>query len=98
MQLQEGRALGAYADKANYDLDQEKAFNDSWMGKSQPYLKAAGLGMSTLKSGFDIWAGFEQLDIAKDMRDIASEKWEESKAELSRIKGVRNKINASYVS
>ena len=82
---------------ANYALNKQKAFDNSLIGKASPYVKGfAGLasGVSSLAG---IWAGFQQLNLMKDQVNIAKDKWATTKAEMNRIKGVRDKLTSDYM-
>jgi hypothetical protein len=75
----------------------QAAFDGSLIGQSMPYIKGfAGL-TSGLGSLAGIYSGFKQLDIMEDQLDIAKDQWKETKKELARVKGVRNKLNTSYM-
>jgi len=76
---------------------QQMANQNSFGSQMQPYMQGfaniAG-GASSLAS---IYSGFQQLDLMDRQVGIAEEQWAETKSELTRVKGVRDKLNTSYM-
>ncbi len=76
---------------------QQMANQNSFGSQMQPYMQGfaniAG-GASSLAS---IYTGFQQLDLMDRQVGIAEEQWAETKSELTRVKGVRDKLNTSYM-
>ena len=73
------------------------SFENSFMGKASPYIKGFTGITQGLGSIANIYAGFKQLGMMEDQLDIAKEQWSETKSELGRIKGVRNRLNTQYM-
>ncbi len=74
-------------------LDYKKSF----MGKAEPYVQGFSGIASGLGSLANIYTGFKQLGMMEDQLDIAKDQWAETKSELARVKGVRDKLNSSYM-
>ena len=76
---------------------QQMSNQNSFGSQMQPYMQGfaniAG-GASSLAS---IYTGFQQLDLMDRQVGIAEEQWAETKSELTRVKGVRDKLNTSYM-
>ena len=85
------------ADTNKYWMDRQKAFDSSFMGQASPYIKGFAGITQGLGSLANIYTGFQQLDMMRDQLDIAKDQWAETKNELNRIKGVRNRLNTQYM-
>jgi hypothetical protein len=92
---------GAWYDtQRNWYDTQTKSLTDyqnSFMGQAQPYIQGFSGIASGLGSLANIYTGFKQLGMMEDQLDIAKDQWAETKSELARVKGVRNKLNSSYM-
>jgi hypothetical protein len=62
---------------------------------TQNWIKGIGLGLQAYTSYMGIKAMQEQLKLAKKQFAMAQEKWNYEKAELDRMRRVRDKINQS---
>jgi len=93
-------SAGVYeSQKEFYDLNNQmiKDRMGSTMYKMQPYIKGFGDIASGLGSLANIYAGFQQLGIAKDQLNMAKEQWATTKDEINRIRNVRNTLNTNYM-
>ena len=70
---------------------------NSFMGQAQPYITGFASAAQGLGSLASIYTGFKSLGLYEDQVDIAKEQWAETKSELTRVKGVRDKINTNYM-
>lgn len=86
--------MSKIAEKADARLD---AHYDSPIGKAEPYIKGAAGVASTVASLANIYLGFQQVGIMKDQLKMAKEQWAEQKQELAHVRGVRKRLNASYM-
>lgn len=77
--------------------DAFEKYQNSFVGQAQPYIQGAASLASIGGSLADIYLGFQKMDIAKQQLGMAKEQWAEQKKELAHVRGVRKRLNASYM-
>ena len=69
-----------------------------WDSLSSPgFWQGAGDAMSGLGALGNIWLGSQSLGLLEDQLAMQQDAWNEQKAELNRLRRVRDKVNTSYM-
>ncbi len=79
-----------------YDNSMLNSQND-FLGMGMDGWNTTGNMLSGIGSIGNIALGFKGLGLMEDQVDLAQDKWGETKAELNRMRGTRNKLNTNYM-